>query len=70
MLPRNAPSHCSPSLVMLLGRAVLAVTQGAHGGAGVWSRVPSTQKPSPSQSVVFDAVVAVVVWVGGLCLLT
>lgn len=55
---------------MLLGRAVLAVTQGAHGGAGVWSRVPSTQKPSPSQSVVFDAVVAVVVWVGGLCLLT
>lgn len=44
-VPAQKCSHCSPSQLMLLGRAVLAVTQGAHGGAGVSSRVPSTPKP-------------------------
>lgn len=44
-VPAQRCSHCSPSQVVPLGRAVLAVAQGARGGAGVWSRVPSTPKP-------------------------
>lgn len=60
-IPAQKCSHCSPSQLMPLGRAVLVVTQGICGSAGVLSRVPSTPKCSPAQCVIFGAVM---VWVG------